>query len=142
MHFKRSIKINVKEQKLYLLSNNRVIKEFPVSTSRLGIGNKYKSNKTPIGLHRIYSKIGKGALKGTIFVKRRKVKKASGMIMDAITSRILRLEGLQKGINKGKNVDTLKRCIYIHGTNTIILARYVEDAIDYAVFGTWRMYPP
>ena len=34
-----------------------------------------------------------------------------------ILTRILRLEGLEEGINKGAGVDSYERCIYIHGTN-------------------------
>ena len=33
-----------------------------------------------------------------------------------ITSRIIRLSGLEDGINKGGNVDSYDRYIYIHGT--------------------------
>ena len=35
---------------------------------------------------------------------------------DYITSRILRLTGLEEGINRGANVDSYSRYIYIHGT--------------------------
>ena len=34
-----------------------------------------------------------------------------------ITTRILRLEGLEDGMNKGEGIDTYDRYIYIHGTN-------------------------
>lgn len=34
-----------------------------------------------------------------------------------ITSRILRLQGLEEGLNKGAGCDTFERYIYIHGTN-------------------------
>jgi UDP-N-acetylmuramate--alanine ligase len=34
-----------------------------------------------------------------------------------ICTRILRLEGLQLGINKGPGIDSYERYIYIHGTN-------------------------
>jgi lipoprotein-anchoring transpeptidase ErfK/SrfK len=36
---------------------------------------------------------------------------------DEITSRILWLDGLQEGINKGGVYDTYSRYIYIHGTS-------------------------
>ena len=36
---------------------------------------------------------------------------------DDITSRILWLEGMEKGINKGSGIDSFKRYIYIHGTS-------------------------
>lgn len=34
-----------------------------------------------------------------------------------ITSRILRLRGLQPGLNSGPGVDSYDRYVYIHGTN-------------------------
>ena len=36
---------------------------------------------------------------------------------DDITSRIFWLEGLEKGKNKGKGIDSFSRYIYIHGTS-------------------------
>ena len=36
---------------------------------------------------------------------------------DDITTRILWLEGLEEGINKGRGIDSFKRYIYIHGTS-------------------------
>ena len=36
---------------------------------------------------------------------------------DDITSRILWLSGLEKGKNKGEQIDSYKRYIYIHGTS-------------------------
>ncbi|MFH1772496.1 MAG: L,D-transpeptidase [Candidatus Omnitrophota bacterium] len=118
-----NIKIRISKQKLYLCKSKRMIKQYSISTSRYGIGNKLNSNKTPFGLHRIYSKIGKNALIGAIFKKRRfrgkysKIyKKSAPDRTDFITTRIIRLEGLEKGINKGMGIDSLERCIYIHGT--------------------------
>ena len=35
---------------------------------------------------------------------------------DPITTRIMWLEGLEAGINRGKGIDSYKRHIYIHGT--------------------------
>jgi lipoprotein-anchoring transpeptidase ErfK/SrfK len=34
-----------------------------------------------------------------------------------ILTRILRLDGLEPGINKGEKIDSYARYIYIHGTN-------------------------
>ena len=36
--------------------------------------------------------------------------------IDLVTTRILRLSGLESGYNKGGNVDSFNRFIYIHGT--------------------------
>lgn len=114
-----NLKVIISKQKVILFKDDRIVKYYPVSTSKYGIGNKVGSNKTPLGLHRIASKIGRNARFGAIFKRRRntgkivRINKGSG---DLITTRILRLEGLQRGINTGKDIDSFRRCIYIHGT--------------------------
>ena len=40
-----------------------------------------------------------------------------GLPLESITTRILWLDGLDPGFNRGGNVDTFARYIYIHGTN-------------------------
>ncbi len=89
------------------------------STSRFGIGQAEGSNCTPRGLHRIAEKIGADAPAGTVFKSRRAVGHVSQLeFADAkITTRILWLEGLESDINRGGNVDSHARYIYIHGTS-------------------------
>jgi len=87
------------------------------STSRFGIGQQENSNCTPLGLHCIACKIGNGWPTGAIF----KGRKFRGYTWqdDAeakITDRILWLEGLEEGFNRGGTVDSFRRYIYIHGT--------------------------
>ncbi len=90
---------------------------FRCSTSRHGIGQIAGSNRTPLGLHRIAEKHGGAQPVGTIFRDRLPVGNlADGMIPGAITHRILWLAGLEDGFNRGGNVDTYARYIYIHGT--------------------------
>jgi len=90
--------------------------EFVVSTSRFGIGQIKDSNCTPLGLHRIAKKIGAGWPVGTVFESRRAVGFTwAGRPDAAIAHRILWLEGLEPGHNRGGNVDTFDRYIYIHG---------------------------
>ena len=112
--------INTVRQKLYLLDNNKIKYEFPISTSSNGIGCQVDSYKTPIGLHTVVSKIGAGLPPGTLFKNRRPTKRIIDRLpqdkYDYITSRIIRLSGLEDDINKGGNVDTFNRYIYIHGT--------------------------
>ena len=88
------------------------------STSRFGIGQIEGSNQTPLGLHRIAEKIGGGAPAGTVFKARKIVGHTSQPeFADAkITTRILWLEGLEPGLNRGGNMDSHARYIYIHGT--------------------------
>ena len=94
----------------------QVTKEYRISTSKFGIGQIAGSNKTPPGLHRIAEKIGDGCEAGTVF-KHRKVigHLRDGLPLESITTRILWLEGLEEGFNRGGNVDTHSRYIYIHG---------------------------
>ena len=88
-----------------------------ISTSRFGIGQQEGSNKTPLGLHRIAEKIGDGAPRGTIFKGRQPVgNTADGDPHAKITDRILWLDGLEPGFNRGGQVDSYRRYIYIHVT--------------------------
>lgn len=116
------IVVRVSKQRLYLYDGNIFVKEYAVSTSKYGVGSKEGSNKTPLGLHTIVSKIGSNAAQGEIIASRKRTKKimqrASGNKEDdIITTRILRLEGLEKGVNRGQGIDSYDRCIYIHGTS-------------------------
>ena len=94
-----------------------LMKTLVCSTSRHGIGQVAGSNRTPLGLHRIAEKHGGDQPAGTIFRDRLPVGNlANGMVPGAITQRILWLDGLEPGFNRGGNVDTYSRYIYIHGT--------------------------
>ena len=96
-------------------------RSYSISTAANGIGNRLDSFKTPFGLHRIRQKIGGGETRGMIF----RAREATGQVArsldnretDEITSRILWLDGLEDGINRGGEQDTFARYIYIHGTS-------------------------
>ena len=116
--------VSIKQQKLYHIQNDSIIKEYIISSSAYGIGSKAGSNKTPIGLHSIKEKYGdntpiNGRMTGrvfygdigTIYTDETKSK------TDDVTSRIFWLEGMEKGKNKGKGIDSFSRYIYIHGTS-------------------------
>jgi lipoprotein-anchoring transpeptidase ErfK/SrfK len=84
------------------------------------MGNAAGSNKTPQGLHVICEKIGADAPVRAVFKSRKMTGEISApgdTSENRILSRILRLRGLQPGINSGSGIDTYKRYIYIHGTN-------------------------
>ena len=112
--------INSSNQTLYLFREDNLIFESKVSTSKYGMGCKMNSYKTPTGLHSVSSMIGKGLPAGTLFRNRKPteevIKKTPLDNSDYITSRILRLNGLEEGKNKGGDVDSYNRYIYIHGT--------------------------
>jgi hypothetical protein len=110
--------VSVAGQTLSLFEEGQRIKQLPCSTSRFGIGQTEGSNRTPLGLHRIAEKIGAGEPAGTVFKSRKVVGHTSQPeFADAkITTRILWLEGLEPGSNRGSSVDSHARYIYIHGT--------------------------
>ncbi len=116
--------VSIMQQKLYVIMDKKVVASYPVSTSKFGLGNIFNSQKTPLGLHIVKNKMGDGVpLNGILrygFYSNEiahiiKEPKASGK--DLVTSRILWLEGLEKGKNKGGIMDSYNRGIYIHGTN-------------------------
>jgi len=111
--------VSIEEQSLLVCVNDTIVERYDCSTSRFGNGNRENSLKTPLGIHRIREKFGSGAPAGRIFRDR----EDQGMDWDhsqngdnLILTRILWLEGLEEGINKGAGVDTYERYIYIHGT--------------------------
>lgn len=115
------IKVHISSQTLQLYKNEFLIKSYPVSTAKNGIGNESGSNKTPLGLHQICEKIGADAKLGTIFkaginTGRRAVINGENPDDDLITTRILKIKGLEDGLNYGDNVDSFRRGIWIHGT--------------------------
>lgn len=92
-------------------------RSFRCSTSRFGIGQRAGSNCTPLGLHRIAEKIGGGWPMGTVFTGRKVVGFTwKDLRLSPITTRILWLDGLEPGFNRGGDVDTHARYVYIHGT--------------------------
>ena len=110
--------VSIAEQTVSLFERNKFVKQISCSTSRFGIGQTEGSNCTPLGLHRIAEKIGVGAQAGTVLKARKAIGHTSQPeFADAkITTRILWLEGLEPGFNRGGNVDSHARYIYIHGT--------------------------
>ena len=112
--------VNSSNQTLYLFKDDILIFESKISTSKYGMGCRMNSLKTPTGLHSVTSMLGKGLPAGTLFKNRKPTQKVIKKIpldnSDYITSRILRLSGLEDGKNKGGDVDSYNRYIYIHGT--------------------------
>ncbi len=117
--------ISASEQTLFLIEDNKVVESHTISTAEAGLGSQSGSNKTPLGVHRVTEKFGKGAKAGTIFKARMNTGRVAKILTkagqksnaDNVTSRILWLSGMEKGINKGGKVDSHARYIYIHGTD-------------------------
>lgn len=119
----RRIRVDLRAQRLDLVEGDRVLASYPVSTAARGPGEREGSEQTPRGLHEIRAKIGAGAPEGAVFVGRRPTGEictperfAAEPARDWMLSRILWLRGCEVGRNRGGEVDTLRRYIYIHGT--------------------------
>ncbi|CAA6818044.1 MAG: ErfK/YbiS/YcfS/YnhG family protein [uncultured Thiotrichaceae bacterium] len=121
----RFILIDPAIQRLMLIEHDQVVDSWIISTAEAGLGNLNGSHQTPLGVHRIKRCYGDGAAPGTIFKARQSTGRVAKTLTepdarsdaDNITSRILWLDGLQPGVNKGGNVDSFERYIYIHGTD-------------------------
>lgn len=89
---------------------------FRASTSKFGPGQVRDTHRTPLGLHRIARKIGGGWPVGAAFRARQFTGFTwAGQPGATIAHRILWLEGLEPGFNRGGGVDTFARYIYVHG---------------------------
>ena len=118
------IEVDISEQRLYLIENSLIKASYPISTSKYGEGSIENSFKTPLGEHSIKEMIGEEAEINTIFTSRINTKRSATIIdqfedtdNDYVTSRIMWLDGEEEGFNKGGNVDSYRRYIYIHGTH-------------------------
>jgi lipoprotein-anchoring transpeptidase ErfK/SrfK len=112
--------VDTGEQSLSVVENGSAARKYPVSTSRYGVGNVENSLKTPPGVHRVVEKYGHGAPPGRVFRDRLDTgetwtigKSGDNLVL----TRILRLQGLEDGVNRGPGIDSYDRYIYIHGTN-------------------------
>lgn len=116
------ILVDIASQRLRLEEGGKVVMEVAVATAKNGPGERNGSECTPRGLHRIRAKIGSGHPADTVFVARRPTgERFSEKLRDEqpqrdwILARILWLCGEEKGRNRGGDVDTMRRYVYIHG---------------------------
>ena len=119
----QQIIISIKNQSLYFLNQDSLIKQYTVSTSKNPPSCLENSFGTPLGLHQVEEKIGEGVPVDTVFKGRVSqgytYEEASKeeQLTNLITTRIIRIKGLDPNLNLGDPHDTFNRYIYIHGTN-------------------------
>ena len=116
----RLVVVDVERQRLFLVEGGVVTAEYPVSTAAAGVGGAEGSLRTPPGWHRIHARIGDGEPLGAVFESREPTGRAwrgERLAADLILTRVLTLEGLEEGVNRGPGCDSLARYIYLHGTN-------------------------
>ncbi|MDD5349620.1 MAG: L,D-transpeptidase [Chthoniobacteraceae bacterium] len=106
--------ISIPDQKLAVVQGGVRLAEYPVSTSRYGVGDRFGSYATPLGWMEVAQKIGDGRPLGAVFHDRRptgEVLRPNAPGRDPIVTRILWLRGLEY-----TNRNAYERGIYIHGT--------------------------
>lgn len=120
---KQLLFVSVKQQRIYLIRHGHLVTSYPISTSKYGVGNQMNSKKTPLGLHQIENKIGRGVplrgiIKGGVYTGKQADLEHYPVPIegDFVTTRLLWLKGLEPGKNQGGAVDSYFRRIYIHGT--------------------------
>jgi UDP-N-acetylmuramate--alanine ligase len=116
----RLLVVDVERQRVVWLENGAAKAVWPVSTAAAGIGGAEGSYRTPTGWHRVHRRIGEGAEQGSVFVSREptgETWRGEPRDDDLILTRILTLDGLEEGVNRGPGHDSLERYIYLHGTN-------------------------
>ena len=121
------IQISISDQTLSLFDEDKLVKQYSISTAKNGVGEEMDSECTPRGKHIIIEKIGAGCEANSVFVGRIHTGEIYEPALrelqperDWILTRILWLSGVEAGKNKGQlegvNIDSHARYIYIHGS--------------------------
>ncbi len=120
----RLLAVRISTATLQFYRNGALAKSYTVSTSRRPPSNIKHSMGTPQGLHQVAERIGAGQPPGMVFKSRVPTGRHFSEVLERdpdkenlITSRILWLRGLEPGVNRGGDVDTYERYVYVHGTN-------------------------
>ena len=106
--------ISVPDQVLALVDHGRLIAQYPVSTSKFGIGDSASSYRTPLGTLFVSGKFGDRLPPGAVIKNRiptGEVVAVNTPGRDAIVARVIWLRGMEAQNSRARD-----RCIYIHGT--------------------------
>jgi predicted GNAT family N-acyltransferase len=118
------IRVSIPAQTLELRNgDSQLLNRYSISTAKNGAGEQSGSYRTPRGRHIIRAKIGAGQPENAVFVRRRPTGEvwspefaAAHPGRDWILTRILWLSGKEPGFNRGGEVDTMRRYVYLHGS--------------------------
>src|ERR1700731_4549998 len=94
-----AVVVSIADQKLALVEDGAPVAQFPISSSKFGVGDRPGSYATPLGLLEVASKIGANAPLGTVFKSRNQtgeVLRPNARGRDPIVTRILWLRGLER----------------------------------------------
>ncbi|MDF9433618.1 L,D-transpeptidase family protein [Chromohalobacter israelensis] len=117
------LEIHLGAQSLTVWEADERRETFAISSGARGIGQQEGSGQTPVGWHYVRAAIGDGLPRGSVFRGRRPTGEVFSPDLarqyperDWILTRILWLCGLERGVNRGGDVDSQRRYIYLHGT--------------------------
>ncbi|QEA39830.1 L,D-transpeptidase [Pistricoccus aurantiacus] len=117
------LEIDLSAQCLQLWRDDEIMKTFPISSGQAGIGQQSGSGRTPLGWHYVRARIGANQPVGAVYRGRRPTGEIYSSDLaaqypkrDWVLTRILWLCGLEPGFNRGGDVDSQRRYIYLHGT--------------------------
>ncbi|WGI23773.1 L,D-transpeptidase [Halomonas alkaliantarctica] len=117
------LEIDTTQQLLRCWCGPKVLRECSISSGVAGSGQLDGSGKTPHGWHYVRAAIGGDMAEDAVFRGRRWTGETFSPALaeanpqrDWILTRILWLCGLEKGVNRGGQVDSQRRYIYLHGT--------------------------
>ena len=114
---------SIADQRICLFVHGKSCKDYRMSSSKRPPSCLEDSLGTPWGLHEVCEKIGENAPLGMVFKGRKPIGlrywecSEDDRRKNLITSRILRLRGMEPGLNAGTGCDTFDRYVYMHGTN-------------------------
>ncbi len=117
------ILIDAATQTMQCYQAGALYQTYQIATGKNGLGEQQGSECTPRGWHAVYAILGREYPLNSVFVSRQWTGEYYSSDLaarypdrDWILSRIIQLDGLEFGRNRGGAVDTLQRYIYIHGT--------------------------
>jgi lipoprotein-anchoring transpeptidase ErfK/SrfK len=106
--------VSVPDQVLAIVDRGRLIAQYPISTSKFGLGDSAGSYRTPLGTLFVSAKFGDNLPPGAVIKNRvptGEVLTANAPGRDPIVARVIWLRGME-----AQNRGARDRCIYIHGT--------------------------
>lgn len=116
-------KVSIALQQMQIWHADVGVLTVPVNTAKNGVGCVRGSECTPIGLHYVRAAIGEGLPELAVLRGRRPTGELWSASLaaefphrDWILGRILWLCGLEKGVNRGGELDSFRRYIYLHGS--------------------------
>ena len=104
------LEVCIATQTLGLWEGARLVKQWPCSTSKFGIGFTEGSNRTPLGEFRVMEKHGAGMPQRTIF----KARKPAGEWIPANSPRLISSSPASSGWKAARSETPTRKALHLH----------------------------